>query len=342
MEEKFDKTGRQDNKRKKTDKKSDRFRKKKRVHRNDSFEDDFEQKKRKRGKSLKKRSEKYTRSNNRVDRFFDDEDEDYERKTRFGTSQKRRQAAHKKKSHSLNHADEQIRLNRYIANSGICSRREADNYISSGLVKVNGKKVTELGTKVNPGDEVVFNGKKIRREKNVYILLNKPKGYVTTRTDPHAQKTVLDLVRDACNQRIYPVGRLDKASTGVLLLTNDGQLTKRLTHPSYNHKKVYYVTLDKPVQAQDLKRISEGLELEDGIAEVDLIDYISHEDKTTIYIELHSGKNRIIRRIFEHLDYRVKRLDRMYFAGLTKKGLKRGKWRFLTEKEIGILYRSHS
>lgn len=342
MEEKFDKPGRQDKRRKKSDKKSDKFKKKKRVPRNDSYEDDFDQKRRKRGKSMKKRSEKYTRSNNRVDRFFDDEDEDYERKTRFVASRRRRQTAHKKNIHTSDSKSNLIRLNRYIANSGICSRREADNYISSGLVKVNGKKVTELGTKVHPDDEVVFNGKKIRRERNVYILLNKPKGFVTTRTDPHAEKTVVDLVRNACKERIYPVGRLDKASTGVLLLTNDGQLTKRLTHPSYNHKKVYNVALDKPVKDEDLKHIANGLELEDGIAEVDLVEYLSPEDKSTIYIELHSGKNRIIRRLFEHLDYKVKRLDRMYFAGLTKKGLKRGKWRFLTDKEIGMLYRSFS
>ena len=230
-----------------------------------------------------------------------------------------------------------IRLNRFIANAGICSRREADTFIAAGMVTVNGKHVTELGTKVNPGDDVRFDGRRIYPEKKIYLLLNKPKDFVTTTDDPHADKIVMDLIKDACPERIYPVGRLDRGTTGVLLFTNDGDLSKKLTHPSHNMKKIYQVSLDKPVTANHLQQIADGVELEDGNVHADAISYINQQDKNEIGIEIHSGKNRIVRRIFEHLGYRVKKLDRVYFAGLTKKNLPRGKWRFLTEKEIQFL-----
>ena len=232
---------------------------------------------------------------------------------------------------------EEIRLNRFIANSGVCSRREADKYIASGVITVNGKVVTELGTKVNPGDEVRFDGRRLNAEKKVYLLLNKPKDFVTTTDDPHAEKTVMDLVKNACDERIYPVGRLDRNTTGVLLFTNDGDLSKKLTHPSHNMKKIYQVTLDKSLTKEHLIQIAEGIELEDGHVAADAISFINPSDRTEIGVEIHSGKNRIIRRIFEHLGYRIKKLDRVYFAGLTKKSLPRGKWRFLSEKEVHYL-----
>lgn len=231
----------------------------------------------------------------------------------------------------------EIRLNRYISNSGVCSRREADTYISAGMVSVNGKVVTELGTKVKPTDEVRFDGTRLNPEKKVYLLLNKPKDFVTTTDDPHADKIVMDLVKDACPERIYPVGRLDRNTTGLLLFTNDGDLSKRLTHPSHNMKKVYQVSLDKPVTMDHLQQIADGIELEDGRIQADAISYISNEEKNEIGIEIHSGRNRIVRRIFEHFGYRVKKLDRVMYAGLTKKNLPRGKYRFLTEKEIQYL-----
>lgn len=236
-----------------------------------------------------------------------------------------------------NSQDESVRLNKYIAASGICSRREADDLIKAGLVSVNGKIVTELGIKVNPVDIVRYNGEKIRSERLVYILLNKPKDFITTVKDPHAKRTVLELTRNACRERIYPVGRLDKNTTGVLLLTNDGKLTKTLTHPSYNKAKIYHVTLDKSLSKHHLRQIIAGIELEDGIIKADTLSYTDAADKKKIGIEIHSGRNRVVRRIFEHLGYKVRKLDRVYFAGLTKKGLPRGKWRFLSEKEISIL-----
>ena len=226
-----------------------------------------------------------------------------------------------------------IRLNRFIAQSGLCSRREADAYITAGVITVNGRVVTELGTKILPTDEVRFNDEPVRGEQNVYLLLNKPKGYVTTLDDPHATKIVTDLVKNACKERIYPVGRLDKNSLGVLLFTNDGDLTKQLTHPSYKKKKVYQVTLDKPLTQSDMQQIADGITLEDGEIFADEIAYIK-DDKKEIGIEIHSGRNRIVRRIFEHFGYEVKKLDRVYFAGLTKKNLKRGAWRFLTKEEV--------
>jgi len=233
-----------------------------------------------------------------------------------------------------------IRLNRFIANSGVCSRREADEIIKKGLISVNGKKVTDLGIKVTYNDEVRYRGRKLSAEKKVYILLNKPKGYVTTVEDPHADQTVLDLIRDTCKERVYPVGRLDKNTTGVLILTNDGDLTGRLTHPKYKRKKIYHVFLDKTVAKEDLFRLSEGIQLEDGFVAADAVSYADPGDRSQIGMELHSGQNRVVRRMFESLGYRVKKLDRVYFAGLTKKNLPRGKWRFLTQKEIEMLKRS--
>ncbi|MGA1976898.1 MAG: pseudouridine synthase [Bacteroidales bacterium] len=232
-----------------------------------------------------------------------------------------------------------IRLNRFIANSGVCSRREADDLIGEGMISVNGKKITDLGTKVSTADDVRYRGKKLFSEKKVYILMNKPRGYVTTVEDPHADRTVIDLIGDRCAARVYPVGRLDKDTTGVLLLTNDGDLTKRLTHPKYNRKKIYHVFLDKPVQKNDLFRLTEGIMLDDEQVMADAVSYADTEDRTQIGIELHSGQNRVIKRLFESLGYMVKKLDRVYFAGLTKKNLQRGKWRFLSEKEINMLKR---
>ena len=229
-----------------------------------------------------------------------------------------------------------IRLNRFIANSGICSRREADDLITAGVVAVNGKIVTELGTKVNPEDEVRFNGEIVKGEKKVYILMNKPKGFVTSVEDPHSDKTVMDLIKGACTERVYPVGRLDKNSVGVLLFTNDGGLTRKLTHPSYNKQKIYQVTLDKPLSEEDMTKIAEGITLEDGPIFADEVSYVS-ENRKEVGIEIHSGKNRIVRRIFESLGYSVQKLDRVYFAGLTKKRLKRGGWRFLSPREVSML-----
>ena len=230
-----------------------------------------------------------------------------------------------------------IRLNKYLANAGVCSRREADDFIQAGLVSVNGQVVTELGTKVLRSDNVVFHDQPVTIEKKVYVLLNKPKDYVTTSDDPQQRKTVMDLVKDACPERIYPVGRLDRNTTGVLLLTNDGELASKLTHPRFLKKKIYHVHLDKNVTAHDLQQIAEGIELEDGPIHADAIEYASPTDKKHVGIEIHSGKNRIVRRIFEHLGYKVTKLDRVLFAGLTKKNVRRGDWRFLTEKEVDML-----
>ena len=233
--------------------------------------------------------------------------------------------------------DEPIRLNKYLANAGVCSRREADEFITSGAVKVNGEVVTELGTKVKRSDEVLFNENPVSIEKKVYILLNKPKDYVTTSDDPQQRKTVMDLVKDACPERIYPVGRLDRNTTGVLLLTNDGELASKLTHPKFLKKKVYHVFLDKNASTEDLQKIADGIELEDGEVHADSIEYADERDHSQVGIEIHSGRNRIVRRIFESLGYRVVKLDRVQFAGLTKKNLRRGDWRFLTEKEVDML-----
>jgi len=230
-----------------------------------------------------------------------------------------------------------VRLNKFIANSGVCSRREADTLIQAGVVTVNGEVVTELGTKVNIfTDDIRFNGERLKGEEKVYIVMNKPKGFVTTASDPHAEKTVVDLVKN-CPARVYPVGRLDKNTTGVLMLTNDGEIAERLTHPSYDKKKIYQVALDRPLSQEDFDKILAGIELTDGEVKADELEYIDEKDKRKLGIEIHSGKNRIVRRIFETLGYNVKALDRVYFAGLTKKGLKKGEWRYLTEGETNIL-----
>ncbi|MBQ6659753.1 MAG: rRNA pseudouridine synthase, partial [Prevotella sp.] len=220
---------------------------------------------------------------------------------------------------------------------GVCSRREADDFIQAGAVTVNGDVVKELGTKVLRADVVEFNGRPVSLEKKVYVLLNKPKDYVTTSDDPQQRKTVMDLVKNVCPERIYPVGRLDRNTTGVLLLTNDGDLASKLTHPKFLKKKVYHVFLDKNVSPEDIQQIAEGIELEDGEVHADSIEYASETDKSQVGIEIHSGKNRIVRRIFESLGYHVVKLDRVQFAGLTKKNLRRGDWRFLTEKEVDML-----
>ena len=232
---------------------------------------------------------------------------------------------------------EEVRLNKYIANSGVCSRREADNFILAGVVTVNGEVVTELGTKVNIyTDDVRFNGERLKGEEKIYIVMNKPKGYVTTASDPHAEKTVMDLLK-GCPSRVFPVGRLDKNTTGVLMFTNDGEIAEKLTHPSYDKKKIYQVSLDSKLKGEDYDKILSGIELSDGVIAADELEYIEEDDHRKIGIEIHSGKNRIVRRIFESLGYEVKALDRVYFAGLTKKGIKRGDWRYLSEGEINLL-----
>lgn len=236
-------------------------------------------------------------------------------------------------------SSELIRLNRYISNSGLCSRREADEIISKGLISVNGTIITKLGTKVSKRDDIRFKGKKLSAEKKVYILMNKPKGYVTTVKDPHAEHTVIELLGNNCPERVYPVGRLDKETTGVLLLTNDGELTGKLTHPKYERKKIYNVTLDKAVIKDDMFKLTEGIELDGELIASDSVAYSDLPDKSKIGIELHSGQNRVVRRLFESLGYKVKKLDRVYFAGLTKKNVPRGKWRYLSEKEISMLKR---
>ena len=233
--------------------------------------------------------------------------------------------------------NEPIRLNKYLANAGVCSRREADEFIQAGVVTVNGEVVTELGTKVLRTDEVKFHDQPVSMEKKVYVLLNKPKDYVTTSDDPQQRKTVMDLVKDACPERIYPVGRLDRNTTGVLLLTNDGDLASKLTHPKFLKKKIYHVHLDKAVTAHDMQQIAEGIQLEDGEIKADAIEYADEKDKKQVGIEIHSGKNRIVRRIFESMGYRVVKLDRVQFAGLTKKNVRRGDWRYLTEEEVDRL-----
>ena len=237
----------------------------------------------------------------------------------------------------LTDPDEPIRLNKFLANAGICSRREADEFITAGVVSVNGVVVTELGTKVKRSDEIKFHDQPVNIERKVYVLLNKPKDCVTTSDDPQERKTVMDFVKGACKERIYPVGRLDRNTTGVLLLTNDGDLASKLTHPRYLKKKIYHVYCDKNVTKADLDQIVAGITLDDGEIHADAVSYASDTDKSQVGIEIHSGKNRIVRRIFESLGYRVIKLDRVYFAGLTKKGLRRGDWRYLTEQEVNML-----
>ena len=286
--------------------------------------------------------------NDRKPRFSKDGDNKFSkekeaRKSRFSKPDKNKsyseykEEGRKKKSAKSVDGDNEIRLNRYIANAGICSRREADDLISAGLVTVNGKIITELGSKVKRTDDIKFNGGKIFSEKKVYILLNKPKDYITTVEDPHAQHTVLELLKGACKERVYPVGRLDRMTTGVLLLTNDGDLTKKLTHPKHNKKKIYHATLDKNLTQAHLKQLADGVQVEEGVVGFDAISYTSKDNKTEIGVELHFGMNRIVRRMFESLGYKVKKLDRVFFAGLSKKGLERGHWRYLTPKEINML-----
>ena len=233
--------------------------------------------------------------------------------------------------------NEPVRLNKFLANAGVCSRREADEFIQAGVVTVNGEVVTELGTKVMRTDEIKFHDQPVALEKKVYVLLNKPKDYVTTSDDPQQRKTVMDLVKNACTERIYPVGRLDRNTTGVLLLTNDGDMASKLTHPKFLKKKIYHVYLDRNVTAHDLQQIAEGIVLEDGEIKADAVEYADPVDKKQVGIEIHSGKNRIVRRIFESLGYKVTKLDRVQFAGLTKKNLRRGDWRYLTEEEVDRL-----
>ena len=233
--------------------------------------------------------------------------------------------------------DEKIRLNKFMANAGLCSRREADEFIQQGLVKVNGQVVTELGTKISHDDTVEYDEKVVALESKCYILLNKPKDCVTTSDDPNGRTTVLDLVKGACNERIYPVGRLDRNTTGVLLLTNDGDLASKLTHPKYVKKKIYHVWTDKDIAEEDMQRIADGIDLEDGPIHADAISYATETDRNQAGIEIHSGRNRIVRRIFESLGYHVTKLDRVYFAGLTKKNLPRGRWRYLTQEEVNFL-----
>tara|TARA_B110000444_G_scaffold53158_1_gene49071 strand:- start:15050 stop:16210 length:1161 start_codon:yes stop_codon:yes gene_type:complete len=230
-----------------------------------------------------------------------------------------------------------MRLNRFLAHAGICSRREADNLIADGLVTVNGTVITEMGTKVQDTDQVRYGGELLKSEKKVYVLLNKPKGFITTVDDEKARKTVMDLVSNACSERIYPVGRLDRSTTGVLLLTNDGMLAKKLTHPSHGAKKIYMVTLEKPFHTSDLVKLRNGIELEDGMAQVDYVEFVKENDKYTLGVEIHIGKNRIVRRMFEALGYEVSKLDRSSFAGLTKKGLNRGQYKILESRDLSFL-----
>ena len=243
-----------------------------------------------------------------------------------------------KKEFSKKEDDGLTRLNKYIANSGICSRRDADELIKTGLISVNGKIITELGTKILVGkDEVRYNGERIRNEKKVYIVMNKPKDFITTMRDERNRKTVVDLIGRAVKERIFPVGRLDRNTTGVLLLTNDGDLAKKITHPKHNKKKIYHVELNKNLKPADMQTIQNGIELEDGFIRPDEISFVNNSDKTQLGLVIHSGQNRVVRRIFKHVGYDVVKLDRVYYAGLTKKDLPRGKWRFLTEKEISML-----
>lgn len=233
-----------------------------------------------------------------------------------------------------------VRLNKYISNAGVCSRREADELIAAGDIKIDGKVMTDMGIKVMAGQTVTYKGKTLSTERKIYVLLNKPKDYVTTMDDPHADKKVIDLVKTACPERIYPVGRLDKNTTGLLLFTNDGELATGLSHPRYNKKKVYHVFLHRPVTKNDLQRLTDGIKIEaDQKVAADAASFVDMDDKTQVGLEIHSGQNRVVRRMFEVLDYRVKKLDRVYYAGLTKKNLPRGKWRFLTENEIRNLKR---
>ena len=258
-------------------------------------------------------------------------------RTRFNDSNysERKRLAYRKRNDML--SDEPVRLNKYLANAGVCSRREADDFIQAGVVTINGEVVTTLGAKVNPGDKVMFHNQPIRRERKVYVLLNKPKNCVTTTDDPQERMTVLDIVRNACAERISPVGRLDRNTTGVLLLTNDGDLAAKLTHPKYGKKKIYAATLDRDLAPNDFDEIMSGVMLDDELIIPDALEFTKDEDRRHIGLEIHSGQNRVVRRIFEKVGYKVMQLDRVSFAGLTKKNLPRGKYRFLTQKEVDML-----
>lgn len=268
---------------------------------------------------------------------YDLDESDYEHST-VAEEFKAPKKGGKKRPSAAKDSDGLIRLNKYIANAGICSRREADQLIATGVVQVNGKTITEMGYKVKSTDIIKYGGQTLRKERLVYLILNKPKDYITTVDDPQERRTVLELIHGACKERVYPVGRLDRATTGLLMFTNDGELTKKLTHPRYGVRKIYHVELDKPLKRADMDKIADGIELEDGLIKVDEITYVGDgTDKTQVGIELHSGKNRIVRRIFEHTGYNVRKLDRVMFGPLTKKDLPRGRWRFLTEAEVGML-----
>ena len=275
---------------------------------------------------------------NRKPRFQHQSDNDDNQRSR-APYKRQRNYDNEYRGKSAYKEDDSVRLNRYIANAGVCSRRDADQYIAAGVITVNGQIVTELGTKVHYGDVVKFNNAPLTPERKTYILLNKPKDYVTTTEDPHAEKTVMDLIGDSIKNRVYPVGRLDRATTGLLLLTNDGELAEHLCHPRYNKQKIYQVTLDRKVEPEDIDKMLNGIELEDGMANADEIEYCNPENPCEVGIVIHSGRNRIVRRMFEALKYKVKKLDRVYYAGLTKKNLPRGKWRFLTDKEVAMLKR---
>lgn len=275
------------------------------------------------GKSGKRDFDRKPNSRKQEGRFRDDK----QPSSRYG-----------KKDDGRNPGGARIRLNRYIANAGVCSRREADEHITAGKVTVNGKVVQELGTKVRPSDQVRFKGELLQLEEKVYVLLNKPKNYISTTDDPEDRNTVLDLIRGASYKRLYPVGRLDRNTTGVLLLTNDGELTQKLTHPSREIPKIYDIELNKPLEKGDLQQLVDGIQLPDGFVAADAASYVDPSQKSRIGLKIHSGKNRVVRRMFEHLGYEVKKLDRTAFAGLTKKDVKRGHWRYLSKKEVNILY----
>jgi len=303
------------------------------------FDNDDEIEHRQRPQKSHDYSNRQAQKYNRFD-HDDDFEPKYKKQRSFGNKTFKRDFNNKSKNTDSQFGEDKgIRLNRYIANAGVCSRRDAEQYILAGVITINGKVVTELATKVHYGDVVKFNNAPLMPEKKTYILLNKPKDYVTTTDDPHAEKTVMDLIGDAAKSRVYPVGRLDRSTTGLLLLTNDGDLAEHLCHPRYNKQKIYQVTLDKKVAMEDIEKLLNGVELEDGPANADEVEYCNPDDQAEVGVVIHSGRNRIVRRMFESLGYKVKKLDRVYYAGLTKKNLPRGKWRFLTEKEVVMLKR---
>ncbi len=325
-------------------KRSDGFKKREGYERNDGFENNYRGKK---GNDRGSRFNKFNRREERKPRAFEEykNENNSSKRPRVKYNDEGERVISKNKNITPNQVqpkkdDKAVRLNKYIANAGICSRREADVLITTGVIKVNDEVVTTLGYKVQPTDVVKYNGRVLKNEKKIYILLNKPKGYITTSDDPQQRKTVMELIDGACRERVYPVGRLDRMTTGLLLLTNDGEMTKKLTHPSFGAQKVYNAELDRPLTREDINTLLEGVELEDGVMKVDDVSWLNNTpmDKKKVGISIHSGKNRIIRRLFEALGYEVKKLDRVYFAGLTKKNLLRGQYRFLDDKEIGFLH----